>query len=394
MDLAIWARYARKRIYKTNDIIFPEGETDPYELFILLSGEAQIYKNYGKNNAVFLSTITPGQIFGELSFFSGIPRNTTVIVTQDVIAISIAKENYLELSRNSPEAAYQIAQMLSERLDAANKTIIALSNKEQGVPPVIDGLTLLDTKSSIFPKGHGSYPVVQPDIYKEYIVLMNKHCPVCDQPIEVYRQLTSKQKPYCAPDNDTRRYIIDFEPLWYNITTCPSCYFSMFDESFDKPKNLIQKDIGQKLEIVRKKILIDFSVPKTLDIVFAAYYTALLCSTYYINFKQIQARIWLELSWLYHIASDIQMCIFATEKAIGAYARLYLECSMSTESEQNCCLILGSLYQRMGDYDQALKYYYNAKTKKGGSRAYVKSADDAIYTIREKIRKDNNEVLD
>lgn len=384
LDLNILAKFAERRAYKTGDVIISEGDIRSKELFVLLSGEAGVYKNYGKEDMVILSTIAPGQPFGEMSLFCGQPRSATVAAIQDSSAVAISKEDYGILVQNSPDTSFALAQILCERLDEASKKVVALTPKEEAGG--VGGLSMVGSRAAFFPAGHGSYPVAEPETYKNFVTHMKKTCPVCKKAIEVSIQMPYKEKPARVADSDMRRYIVDFEPLWYNILTCPSCYFSMLDDVFSNTEILMLRDIDKKLGLIRAGLQLDFKGAKTLDMVFATYYIALECSGYYINFKQLQARLWLELSWLYDIAGDSAMNVFATEKALTAYTRMYEECKMSVEAEQSCCLVLGTLCERLGKFEEGVQYLFKVKMQKQGNRIYIQNADNKIYEIREKMR--------
>lgn len=386
LDLNTLAKFAERRVYKKGDAITTEGDLRSKDMFVLVSGEAGVYKNYGKENAVAISTLAPGELFGELTLFCAMPQSATVLAIQDAVALAVSKQAYTDLSKGAPELGYQITQALCERLDAANKAVLALTPKDEGGATGVGSFSVLGSKPYFFPENHGTYPVVEPETYKNFVTHMKKICPVCQKAIEVNIQMPYKEKPSRAADSDMRRYIIDFEPLWYNILTCPSCYFSMLDDVFSNKEILMLRDIDKKLGIIRAGIQLDFKGVKTLDMVFASYYIALECSSYYINFKQLQARLWLEISWLYDIAGDAVMCNFATEKAAVAYTRMYEECKMSVESEQGCCLVLGTLCERLGRYEDAVQYLFKVKMQKQGNRIYIQNADNKIYEIREKMR--------
>ena len=63
--------------YKKDDQIFQEGDWG-FDLYLLLSGEVSIYKQY-KGNLELLTKLKKGEIFGEMAIFENNCRSATVI---------------------------------------------------------------------------------------------------------------------------------------------------------------------------------------------------------------------------------------------------------------------------------------------------------------------------
>jgi uncharacterized protein (TIGR02266 family) len=66
---------ASEKTYADGEIVFKEGSSGDW-IYIVLSGSVEISKTVGEKKVIF-GVLKPEDVFGELSFFSGIKRTTT-----------------------------------------------------------------------------------------------------------------------------------------------------------------------------------------------------------------------------------------------------------------------------------------------------------------------------
>ena len=66
---------ASEKIYQDRDVVFKEGSQGDW-IYIVLAGSVEISKSLGGEKIV-LGVLKPEDVFGEVSFFSGIKRTTT-----------------------------------------------------------------------------------------------------------------------------------------------------------------------------------------------------------------------------------------------------------------------------------------------------------------------------
>ncbi len=113
-------------VFQKGDIIIEEGENTD-SIFLLLEGKALITKKMNDAN-IRLAKLEPGQVFGEMSFFSGAPRRTRVMANSEVKAIHIDKDFFatLDFSIRDKIKDYLI-ELLIERLDSMNEQIMRIS---------------------------------------------------------------------------------------------------------------------------------------------------------------------------------------------------------------------------------------------------------------------------
>jgi len=129
--------------------------------------------------------------------------------------------------------------------------------------------------------------------------------------------------------------------------------------------------------------LLDFEAERDINFVFMSHYIALLCSEGYLSIgKQIRAKLWGNLSWLYEDVGDEGMEKFASNKAAQAYEMVYTETNLTPVQEQVTCLSIAGMQFRAGVDRNMKKFLFTAKTSKMGDKTYAKLAEDFMYEIR------------
>ncbi|MCD6297370.1 MAG: cyclic nucleotide-binding domain-containing protein [Deltaproteobacteria bacterium] len=112
--------------FRQGDIIIKDGEPRT-SVYLLVKGAVLISKNV--NNApIRLAKLRPGDIFGEMSFFSNRTRQSNVIANEDVLAIRIDEKFF----KNAKPAIKDkincyFIKVLVNRLDAMNDSIMTIS---------------------------------------------------------------------------------------------------------------------------------------------------------------------------------------------------------------------------------------------------------------------------
>ena len=112
--------------YKTGRVIVRENENST-ELYVLLNGAVEFsIADPETGSKRVLRTIRAGEVFGEMSCFSGLPRSATAVTTEDSALLRFSRETAVELVRASPEFAVRIIQTLGDRLRANTQLLAKL----------------------------------------------------------------------------------------------------------------------------------------------------------------------------------------------------------------------------------------------------------------------------
>ncbi len=104
---------------KNGDVICEEGE---YELWMyeVVSGTADVYKNYGQEDQAKVGEIDSGYV-GEMGVISGMPRIATVVATSDMSLIRLEENDLVDYFKEHPDKIKDILFCLSNRLHSIDE---------------------------------------------------------------------------------------------------------------------------------------------------------------------------------------------------------------------------------------------------------------------------------
>ena len=83
------------------------------EFFVLVDGEVEVERRGRK-----VSTLRPGDFFGEIALLSKIPRTATVTTTRPVRALVITARDFWTLLDTTPQIQAKVLRALADRLAA------------------------------------------------------------------------------------------------------------------------------------------------------------------------------------------------------------------------------------------------------------------------------------
>ncbi len=106
--------------YLKDEVICQEGEIGS-ELYVLIDGEVDVYKNYGTEQAVRLTTQLPVSCFGEMAVLCDEPRSATVVASEDARLLTLDGARVKELIYEMPEISFDFFRVLTLRLNEANQ---------------------------------------------------------------------------------------------------------------------------------------------------------------------------------------------------------------------------------------------------------------------------------
>jgi CRP-like cAMP-binding protein len=110
-------------LFHEGDVIIREGDRDN-RLFIVVSGEVEVKKNFGSKNETSLGTLGPLSYFGEMALIDDLVRSASVIAKKDTEVISLDQWNLRQEIERYPAMAIELLQLLSWRIRAIEKNMI------------------------------------------------------------------------------------------------------------------------------------------------------------------------------------------------------------------------------------------------------------------------------
>ena len=90
--------------YQEGQIIYLQGQ-EPGYLYCLRTGAVRTYITSDQGEAKLLTTYGPGSIFGEASFFDGMPRVSTAEAAADCVIVRLSHDTVDRLFAQHPELA-------------------------------------------------------------------------------------------------------------------------------------------------------------------------------------------------------------------------------------------------------------------------------------------------
>ncbi|HWI55090.1 MAG TPA: DUF2225 domain-containing protein [Desulfobacteria bacterium] len=376
------------KTFSTDEVVFNEGDPGE-EMFIILSGAVDVYMTSVDGFPISIAQLGPGDFLGEMSLLEGQSRSASVRALEETKVIAVNKGNFEEVFYHEPQLAYRIMKGLSSRLrkqndkirrhKLGNETTIKSGENSLGEEYIASLAGLLP-----FPEGHKQYSVIAPDDHEEFLFQKKIQCPVCGQSFNAPMVRSTKLRLQCI-DADFRQRYMGFEPLWYLIWVCPHCYYANFNYQFTQIPPDIRKSLLDAFMKLREKMFFAYTSPRDIDQVFVAYYLALNCITKIRPDAEQIGRIWLRLSWLYQDMGDTDMFRLATDKALEYYQKLRNgRVFMASDSiqGQRLYLLLGELFLRNGQLDEALVNYHKAIMHDRGSRSLNRQANDRILELK------------
>ena len=101
--------------FAKGNVIVKQGVSAQHWLYIIISGEAEVYLESTNGEKRMLSVLTKGNFFGEMSLMTGVPRQASVIAKTDVECYRLDKAAFEEVILERPGIAEEITHILVER---------------------------------------------------------------------------------------------------------------------------------------------------------------------------------------------------------------------------------------------------------------------------------------
>jgi len=108
--------------YAAAQTIFNYGDPG-HALYIVRSGEVEIYVKNDQGEKIVLETSQPGDIFGEISLLDDGPRTAWVTAISDVEVLRLDREHFEEYVRQYTPAALNLLSVAARRLRKSDEVI-------------------------------------------------------------------------------------------------------------------------------------------------------------------------------------------------------------------------------------------------------------------------------
>lgn len=155
-DRAGLAEFIDVRSLDAGDVLFHAGEPGE-SLYIVRSGEVELYIKDTAGQKIALATIDPGGVFGELALLDSGPRTATALALTDCVLLELQRDHLLQLFRTSPAAALRLLGAMGHMTRKADELLRTRVSRNANVE-VEEKLTPLQHVSDWISWFSGSMP--------------------------------------------------------------------------------------------------------------------------------------------------------------------------------------------------------------------------------------------
>lgn len=121
-DLAVVLQYTQARLYEPGEFAVHEGELDR-SFFIISRGSFEVLVP-SEDGSQRVRVLEPGDLFGEVGFFDGLPRSADVVALEAAEALVLTQAAFQRLRLTHPRLALRfvldLGRVLGERFRASD----------------------------------------------------------------------------------------------------------------------------------------------------------------------------------------------------------------------------------------------------------------------------------
>lgn len=335
------------KVFQKKECICYEGQPGN-EMYIILKGAVGVFLTNSVGALTKVATMESGHFFGEMSLFDDLPRSASCVALEETLVVAITKESLPVFLQTCPELAMQMLENMSGRV---RKTNDELYKNNRFVKRHVPKFAL----PSVYTSGHVTRKAMQNQKYlREY----KQACPICGKVISI----TDVKRNILEEDEvgaDGRIYYKGVNPLWYEIISCPHCYytnhylkfFGIHNFEFERVKEVLYYEHRPIVEArLEKRSDYDWQVLKYLQAIHI---------NEHINAgaNALIGGMWRNLYWLSKDASYKEFADYCAQQAIEKYQAAMEGNQFFDEVERTTvALTLANLQVYLGIYKDALRY--------------------------------------
>jgi len=191
----------------------------------------------------------------------------------------------------------------------------------------------------------------------------NFTCLYCDTSF-MSKRIRSGSQSFVKRDADFCTYFKNqrMNPILYTVAVCPSCGFA-FTDQFDKMMTpLTKKLIAEKL--ASKWTPKDYGSHRSLEEAIVTYKLAIYSASIKGEAHSVLAGLYLRIAWLYRFlekeAEEKRFLALAVTEYEQSYIHTDYVKGDKEMSEVRVLYLIGELMRRVGNFDQAIRYFTKA----------------------------------
>jgi CRP-like cAMP-binding protein len=123
--------------------VFRQGDPGG-SMYVIRAGKVRVLKDANGRRRM-VTTLGPGDFFGEMAVMTGKPRSATVEVLEDAELLRVPADKLQEMVVDSGEVGIRLVRHLAERLDEANRFIDVLLEDDVSARIILELQDVLDS---------------------------------------------------------------------------------------------------------------------------------------------------------------------------------------------------------------------------------------------------------
>jgi signal transduction histidine kinase len=123
-DIRTIIPYCHEGNFEPNQVIFYEND-EADRVFLILSGQVEVWKAYGSPDADILAILDTGHLFGEMALIDRLPRSATVISKVYTRVLYIVEKDFEKILLENKSVALSMVRSLSGMVRKSNETFLA-----------------------------------------------------------------------------------------------------------------------------------------------------------------------------------------------------------------------------------------------------------------------------
>lgn len=312
--------------FSKDDYICYEGQPGN-EMYIILKGQVGIFVTSAIGTLNQVATIGVGDFFGEMAIFDNLPRSASCIAVEDTVAVVVTKESLDAFLATCPEIAGQMLERMSGRIRKLNAELYKNNRfvKNRHVPKFEIPFEYKEGRGIKAPK---------PD--EKVLMQYKQACPICGKAVSAtdVNRNRLEQRNF---DVDCRITYEECNPLWYEVISCPNCYYSnhylrffgINNFEFELVEELLRKEHRPVVESrIARRGDFDFLIMHYLQAININEHVSA-------GANALIGGLWRNLYWLSKDANDLTFATYCAKKAIAKYKIALDENQITEESARS-----------------------------------------------------------
>lgn len=405
------AEHSDLKVFEKNKVIFNYQEKAD-KIYFLLKGLVRLYIKNDKQE-IEIKRVKKGEFIGQTALTEAEytskaevhHKSNLLVFKKSELKKIMAKNNkfaqkminslsrYIKRLENIDKISLQPITEIDKKAAVEKeiqKSPAAKKNQNRAVKKAAEVIN-----SDFYLPGHQNYNKEAAEEFDYYLYPKEIECPVCSNEFKVQKIRNSRLR-ITEIREDLRPIYKNFKLYYYNIWSCPSCYFTAkindFEDFSKKRRQKIDQNFKKMItDKLGRDFKINFQKPRQINTVLDAYYLAAELYNFAAVKEDKKAFLWREISWIYEDLADDQLAEKASLKALEHLKEFYFkDKSRQTKKEKdNITLLLAVLYYKHGQKDQAIPLLDDLIRDKRTNLRQKNKARDLFYKIREekKLKK-------